>query len=494
MKEQTVVIKSTISNFNATLGNLDHNEKILIENMNKIEKALNDKNSQINYLDLKVAVDEHISMFNLMFNQYQLETISLINAVLVAQKGQLHPTVLTPSRLVSELQKVSHNLPQGLEFPLPLQNEFAHLLLNTIGLDVYFQNPHLVYIINVPLTDSREYSIFRLSPLPVHVIENKYIFIQPISKYLAVSDNKQHYLTISENQFTKCKKFHSYNYLCKQQQPIYLAYRHEICEIKLYRSISKVPSSCDKRITELENSIWTQLTLSNSWIYVIPKEESVTINCKNTNPFDIRLFGVGKISLRKGCKAYSSSAMLISHSIFSDSTIFLEYVPNVDLDFDCCEDNSNSKINITQINLSKHYKVISRHLDDLNIASHKLDEIDKINDKLRNNIHNQAIVHKYSILAYIVGSIVLLLIFYCICKKTKNCCGICSRAGLCIHFKQRVNTNVPQTHNMYFDRELDAVSIRNSRHGSEPSPELCDRNSAACNTNAIVGRRPTKNL
>ena len=46
------------------------------------------------------------------------------------------------------------------------------------------------------------------------------------------------------------------------------------------------PPSCDKRVVESSNSVWTQLA-NNEWIYFVPTSESITIVCMDKPPVDV---------------------------------------------------------------------------------------------------------------------------------------------------------------------------------------------------------------
>jgi hypothetical protein len=49
----------------------------------------------------------------------------------------------------------------------------------------------------------------------------------------------------------------------------------------------------------------------------------------------------------------------------------------VNLDFDCCEE-LGMKFNISSVHLNTSFKHIVSHLNDLNIASHRVSEVEKM--------------------------------------------------------------------------------------------------------------------
>jgi len=69
---------------------------------------------------------------------------------------------------------------------------------------------------------------------------------------------------------------------------------------------------CEMRIVELYNFIWVQLD-NNELTYFIPNVDTVTVVCRNREPVELPIMGVGKLSLSSGCKAYSKSTILQAH-------------------------------------------------------------------------------------------------------------------------------------------------------------------------------------
>lgn len=95
----------------------------------------------------------------MMPNQLQLEIITLTNAILIAKKGILHPSILTSIQLIKELKQVAESLPHGLEFLISLDPANAKFLLSIIKLQVYFENKRLIYIINIPLDEIQLFNL-----------------------------------------------------------------------------------------------------------------------------------------------------------------------------------------------------------------------------------------------------------------------------------------------------------------------------------------------
>jgi hypothetical protein len=187
--------------------------------------------------------------------------------------------------------------------------------------------------------------------------------------------------------------------------------------VKLLQPRGSVPPSCDKRVVEISNSVWTQLT-NNEWIYFVATSESVTILCTDKPPVDVIISRVGKLGISAGCKGYGKSALFQTHSILDVSNLGYEsdFMSRVQLEYDCYEE-LNVKFNISTIRLNNSFKQIVSHLDDLKIASHRISDVENMIKgqkwkRLHTSSHNT-----YSALVYICLVVIVLYVLY----KLYNC-------------------------------------------------------------------------
>jgi len=450
LKEQTRIVQSTLLNFNSTIGSLDYNENILKFNVKIIADELNKEKKDIDTLTTKTNLEEHITMLNTMVNQLQFEVMTLTNAFLIAKKGILHPAILTPVRLINELKKVFDSIPHGLEFPIPLDPSNANLLFNIIELQVYLENQRLIYIINIPLVETHIFYVYKISPFPKQITLNEFILIQPSSKYIALDKSKQQFITFSEFEYNRCLTILGDKFICRQTKPILLAHLVENCEIKLLQANNKIPQICDTRIIHSNTAFFIQLQTVNTWLFAVPRSETLTISCTNdTKPVDILLKDCGSVTIGKLCKAYSFSTMLVPHDNTYQSSVFSEFLPSFNIDEDCCEKVKKQGVNLTDIVLNEQYRTLIKHIPELNVASHKLEDIQNLADELkRKNIVN-SYTHSASAIAYIIAFFLILFVLY---KLYKKCCRKTSCCGMIPNVCIRVNQNVEPSSDKYVAR------------------------------------------
>jgi hypothetical protein len=187
--------------------------------------------------------------------------------------------------------------------------------------------------------------------------------------------------------------------------------------VKLLQPRRNIPHSCDKRVMEISNSVWTQLE-NNEWIYFVPTSESTTIPCTDRVPVDVTLTEIEKLGIVAGCRGYSKSALLQTHSVstINGTKYESDIMSKVNLKYDCCEE-LGVKFNISSIRLNTNFKHIVSNLDDLQIASHKFSEIEQmIKDQEWKRLHT--VSHDtYSVLVYICLILIVLYVIY----KLYNC-------------------------------------------------------------------------
>jgi hypothetical protein len=80
---------------------------------------------------------------------------------------------------------------------------------------------------------------------------------------------KRYYARLKVNEIKECKIINSHYRVCKQNNPIQITHLHEECEVEMLQSIRTIPFSCSQRITEINQTIWTEFD-DNEWLCVDP--------------------------------------------------------------------------------------------------------------------------------------------------------------------------------------------------------------------------------
>jgi hypothetical protein len=183
--------------------------------------------------------------------------------------------------------------------------------------------------------------------------------------------------------------------------------------VLIHPSSTKVPESCEVRVTKLVKTYWIPLHMSNQWLYVAPEPEKLSVLC-DANVLQIDLNGRGRLTLQPGCKAYTSYVTLYAMSTITRN-ISNDFLPTVPMDFDCCLVFEKTE-DFSQLPLSIPLSNILSSVDDLRIASHKVDEVEKIIKEQDEKDYSQYYKHITS-WSGVMSTIMVLIIICCCCCK-----------------------------------------------------------------------------
>jgi hypothetical protein len=349
----------------------------------------------------------------------------LIDAILNSQKGILQPHIITPAQIVKQIKASQADIPAELTLPVPLSATLQNLIVNIIDLDVFIKNNFLVYVIRLPLTNHVKYNVYHVLPLPIRLEDasNRFIFILPEREYLLMDTAKRYYARLGINEFKECKLVTTRSRVCKPSSPVQLTHLHEECEVEMLQPLRAIPSSCSRRIAEINQTAWTQLD-GNEWLYVASRPDTLTILCPKQEPTDIVVEGTGRLGLHNNCKAYGTRVLIQAHAVVSANNSERDIVSPISLDYDCCE-FIGKEVKLKNIHLELPLKGIVNRLDDLRLASHKVDDVNRLILEQEWKIKHSASYSQLSFLTYVgmfTTGVVMIIFCYCCC-----CCRCCKR-------------------------------------------------------------------
>jgi hypothetical protein len=266
------------------------------------------------------------------------------------------------------------------------------------------------------------YNVYQVLPLPIKIknTDNRFTFILPQREYLLMDIAKQYYVRLKVDEIKECKLISSNHRVCKQNSPVQATHLHEECEVEMLQSIRTIPSCCSQRTEEINQTIWTQLE-DNEWLYVTPRPDVLTILCSKQEPSDSEIVGTGKLILHSACKAYGARVLIQAQTIVITNNTEKDIIPPLSLDYDCCiPEGKTAKLN--DIHLDLPLRNIVNRLEDLRLASHKVEDVDKLISEQEWKITQSKFDYHLSFLSYIgmaTTSFVMIILSYCCCCK---CC------------------------------------------------------------------------
>ncbi|KAL1463854.1 hypothetical protein WDU94_015554 [Cyamophila willieti] len=189
IKGQYSVSHKIIEDFNNTVQNILHNERTLKTHLELIT------NTTQHVLDVSfLAYDKaHLLAIKDTYNQLIIIYNSLLsllqdveNSLTFCKIKTLHPSIITPGELFTELQKISHHYNQELPLELNYKNIFQFEKL--IEVDCHIEDTKIVYLLHLPINFQIEFELYYLLPLPTF-IESNYFTVIPTSRYILKSNN-----------------------------------------------------------------------------------------------------------------------------------------------------------------------------------------------------------------------------------------------------------------------------------------------------------------
>jgi len=426
-KEQITVVKTTLRSMNSTLLAVSENERVLSKGLDEMAKHINERDGEIKDIftgtSMLLTVNEHTMQLERAISECRREYNILIDAIINSQKGILQPHIITPAQIVKQMKASQTDIPSDLSVPIPLSATYQNLIVNIIDFDVFIKDNFLVYVIRLPLTDHVHYNVYHVLPLPIKIknTDTRFTFILPEREYLLMDVAKQYYARLKVDEIKECKLVSSYHRVCKQNSPVQVTHLHEECEVEMLQSIRTIPPSCSQRIAEINQTIWTRLR-DNEWLYVAPRPDVLTILCSKQEPSDIEIVGTGKLILHSACKAYGARVLIQAQTIMTTNNTEKDIIPPLSLDYDCCiTEKKTTKLN--DIRLDLPLKNIVNRLEDLRLASHKVEEVDRLISEQEWKIKQSKFDYHLSFLSYVgmvTTSLVMIILCCCCCKCCKR--------------------------------------------------------------------------
>jgi hypothetical protein len=416
-QEQMVVLKSAITSFNITMRKVNRNERLLNENLQRLNQLLVDEINQIHtQIDSVMMVNENIRQIQRGLLECQHTFEILVDAFLHAQDGVIQPQLMTLTK-VRDMVK-TESLPDGLDFP-----SFPSIELSKIITPVIFsQNLYLVYILQIPLLQSTPYQLYKLQPFPIQQQEKVFTYIKATKEFIFTNTIRQKYGKLSYSELQACFMPNELSYVCKENIPIVTYIPNMDCESTLiHPSTMQIPSKvCEQRVLTLENTYWIPLHLSNEWLFTAPSTELFTVLC-GTEKFQLTLHNRGKLYLPPRCKGYSTHNTLYALSTLESNNSQDDILPLASVDIDCCL-TVEEKEQLHKIPLQKPLTNILSSIEDLNMASVKIDEVQKLIDaeKAKRYEHFQVLTATW-------GTVVITIVLIIICICCSCCCCKCCR-------------------------------------------------------------------
>ncbi|XP_045783688.1 uncharacterized protein LOC123879838 [Maniola jurtina] len=366
VKENILISRTAIINFNETLIEINRNEKRLNDVIENLTSHINNMTIITNSILAKTAMQELFSALqsSLLSLSYRLEDI--VNSILFAKTNTLHPSIITPKDLYNELVTNVKHLPKFSEFPVNLELYNIHIIIKLSEIISCILDNKLVYTIKIPLVLISPFNLYKVIPIPVaHNIEtpSSFALIVPSASYIAMSRDKSEYCIFNDLN-RNCNLIVKNSYICHEVAKFNIM-NEPICETEIItKVIHSLPNECKINFISGIVHIWQNIG-NNQWVFTHSEPTKLHIDCENEN-FDTILLGTGIVTLKPRCNGYCKNTKLIGttnltikiNKIFSDFNLINDT---------CCNLTTFNKLNFTLPLRSPYSQINSDNFMKLNI-------------------------------------------------------------------------------------------------------------------------------
>ena len=162
--------------------------------------------------------------------------------------------------------------------------------------------------------------------------------------------------------------------------------------------------------------------MCNEWLFTAPTRELLTVLC-GTEKYQLTLQKRGKLYLLPRCKEYSSHSTLYGLSTLVRNIAQDDVLPIASVDIDCCLTQAERE-QLLEIPLQKLLTNVLSSLEDLKIASVKIDEIQQLI-----NAENTKQYEHFKMLTTTWATVVITILIFVTCICCSCCCKCCRQCA-----------------------------------------------------------------
>lgn len=411
--DNIILSKSAISNFNKSITEINKNEKNLNIMLENLSSYVNNLTLITNSVILRSTIHStfsilHSSMLSL---SYKLEDI--VNSVLFAKTNTLHPSIVTPNDLYTDLVNNVKYLPKYTEFVVNLELDNINVLINLSEIVTYIIDGKLIFSLKIPLVYINKYNLYKNIPIPVpHNVTTykSYALIIPTTSYVALNEDKSKYLTLGD--ISKCKNVNPDVFVCKELNEFNVQ-DYPICETEMLTTVlTKLPKECKTNFLYGHVNIWQSLD-NNRWIFTHSEPTKLSVECKNQIT-EYTILGTGILTLKPECIGLCKNVKLLTkkHPMYKFN--------HIHSDFNLINDSCCNIAKFRTVNYNKSViKLPDLDLHRLNQIDTRADDMLQIIQKLKSDNDSIPSLTYNSVTLYVLVTLFVIFILYYFCYRRR---------------------------------------------------------------------------
>lgn len=418
IKKQTTLFQSALNMMNSSLSSQSEAIEILL-------KRIMIMDGEYSYLKNEIVMNEIFNDLTIQLFKFQNKQKLLVEAISIGQENPNNPNLIPPKMFYNELKKIKNSITaSNLDLPLALDENSIAMFYHISTAEARIIDNQLIISFTLPLINTNEFILYKSTSLPYKIMNDLYGYVIPVHDYVALDKFKDFYIPITNSELEDCFQTDNENLICKETFPIMYARHTKICEINALRQEEKL-DNCEVRVSNITSEIWLHLKQPNTYIYTLPKPQTIYVSCENFTETRI-LSNTGIIHVEPGCIIKSDSLIITAFQTIT-TVLYRNLTTSINLQKRLTNFMLNitnetiKKLNIPKINFPSIIEPGQNK--DLEHMSISIEEIHKLEHELTNHITPTDFKTNISIITFILCIIVSIILIITICfihKKQKQ--------------------------------------------------------------------------
>jgi hypothetical protein len=274
---------------------INENIEVLKKTCRFVLERIENENNQINTLT-------NIIGLLTMVNNLNAEISSWGRGLEALSHGQLHPTLIDPTRLKKGLQDTFQKA-KTFGFK-PLHEESSFVYKNPISF-ISTKRYEIIIIVHIPLVEQDPLELYKYIPIPVR-IENLFVTIEDKFDTLAVDSRGQLGLQMSEFDLLNCHNEETHNgkvFVCPNSNLVQNQIRKTCLGSLFYGHKKEMLATCQYFTKTLQDQQeFAKQISSNSIIFYTRDNLTVFENCPHETRVLHNITGLSTLTIQQGCK------------------------------------------------------------------------------------------------------------------------------------------------------------------------------------------------
>ncbi|XP_058832192.1 uncharacterized protein LOC131690439 [Topomyia yanbarensis] len=220
----------------------------------------------------------------------------------------LSDDIVSPNRLLKELEKLQKILPVGFTFPVSLDLRGVIKMYPLSKVVALVDDCKMKVNILLPLCETIEYTTLKGTSVPT--MEAGILKMFPLGNdVLVYNDGRNLGMVMNYAEYKSCNHLNDIA-LCNTHHLIKNLSSAEDCIVATFFNRTNFDSDCRVSRLQLRHQIWIQLADPNRWVYAVPNRTMIEVNYGLTTKRFVEIGGVGMLKLIRMCHVRSQDVIL----------------------------------------------------------------------------------------------------------------------------------------------------------------------------------------